>query len=123
MKKRHVLFISLGIISSVTLGAIGTASFVQELPLQTQELVTVQFFNYDGSFLWRTETVIGFDVDYQAETPKRPADKDFIYTFSHWDKSLSSIQKDTDVYAQYFKSVKEFKVTFLNYNQDELYVD
>lgn len=109
--------ISAGVAVSVVLSATGVA------PLLNQEKVDCEFRNYDDSYLWDSSISLGSGIVYEGATPSRPDDSRYTYTFTGWDKSLDSVAEDTIFYAQYYQQLREYTVTFVNYNMEELYVD
>ena len=85
--------------------------------------VKVVFRNYDNSFLWKGTFPAGSNVTYGGEVPQRPSNEMYEYTFISWDKSLKHVTEDTIYYAQYQNKLKEYRVSFQNWNHKELYVD
>ena len=83
--------------------------------------VKVEFRNYDNTFLYATRIPRGGTAEYEGETPYREGNETIQYEFVSWDKVLSNVQQDTIFYAQFQTKVKEFKVTFQNYNTKQLY--
>jgi hypothetical protein len=77
-------------------------------------LHTVTFENYDDSVLL-TLTVHHLSlVTYTGETPTRPADNDYVYTFTGWDKAdqLNRVKEDLVLHALYSTSANAFEVIF-----------
>jgi len=85
--------------------------------------VKVVFRNYDNTFLWKATIPTGTTAVYGGDKPTRQSTDLYEYTFVSWDKSLTNITKDTVFHAQYYADLKEFKVTFQNWNHKDLYVD
>ena len=119
-KGLSIVICSLAIVS--TLGVAGA------LVLQTTGIVNftiqdvkVEFRNYDNTFLYSTRIPRGGTAEYVGDTPYREGNESVDYEFVSWDKSLNDVTKDTIFYAQYQSKVKEFKVTFQNYNSKQLY--
>ena len=78
--------------------------------------VVTKFLNYDESVLFVTTIPYGTDAEYQGETPTRESSESTVYTFSGWDKVLTSIVEDTTFYAQYSQSVRQYEIKFANYD-------
>lgn len=85
--------------------------------------VKVVFRNYDNSFLWKDVIPAGSNAVYGGSVPQRPSNDMYDYTFVSWDKSLKNVTTDTVFYAQFQNKIKEYKVSFQNWNHKELYVD
>lgn len=122
MKKEYLLFTTIGILFSTILGSVGVLSLNDSFSLRMKNEYTVDFRNFDQTLLWSTRVYEGNDVVYQGNTPTRPEDEYYTYTFSSWNESLTNINDDTIFVAQFFKEPKEYKVTFVNYDYAELYV-
>ena len=65
---------------------------------------TITFVNYDDAEIKKIEQGVHSYVVYDGDTPTRPLDQDYIYTFSGWDKDLADIRENTTVKAQYSTS-------------------
>ena len=85
------------------------------------EYLEVTFKNYDASVLFYTSIKYGEDAAYQGETPTRPSDSQYDYTFSGWDKPLTNIKVDTTFIAQYTSKNAERTCTFHDDNGTVLY--
>lgn len=109
MKKTNQLFIvSSLLLSSVFMSGCSDPSY------------NISFRNYDFNVLYETSVKKGSSVIYEGQTPTRPEDDNYTYTFKGWDKPLENIVQDTIFVAQY-DSVKKFVVTFQNYDGSFLY--
>lgn len=80
----------------------------------------VEFYNYDGTLLWETPYKKNMELEYLGETPIRPSDEMYDYVFSNWNHSLDEVELYKTFYAQYESSLKQFTVTFKNYNNTTL---
>lgn len=83
-------------LSSVISNQIYTAQFTTSI-----NEYSVTFRNYDSSVLEVDKVVYGRTAVYKGETPIRPDDDQYTYTFSSWDKSLDFIDEDCDRIAMY----------------------
>lgn len=91
-------------------------------------VVTVSFYNYDGTFLFEKPTIAGDDcVDVVAKgllaTPTRESSNEYNYSFSGWsltsggsvDSSvLLNVTEERSVYAVYNESVRYYTVRFFD---------
>ncbi len=64
-------------------------------------MYTVRFLDWNGSVLQEGEIREGFLPAYAGETPVRPMDTEYIYTFIGWDPALVAATADADYTAQY----------------------
>lgn len=105
MKKLH-LFISV-VFSVVCLSSCTEKEFVR-------------FYNYDGTLLWETEYVKNQELIYLGETPVKPTDDMYEYSFSGWNHSLLEVDSYKNFYALYDKDYRSFDVAFKNYDGSNL---
>ena len=61
----------------------------------------VTFANYDETVLFTDTVKAGETAVYEGETPTRPADDEYTYTFSGWDKTLTNVQSSFTTKATY----------------------
>ncbi len=80
---------------------------------------TVTFVDYNGEELSKQTVEYGKGAT-APENPTRPADAQYTYTFSKWDKDFSSIKGDLTVTAQYTGTLNKYSVTFLDWDGSEL---
>ncbi len=80
----------------------------------------VTFFNYDGN---RAMEPAYYAENSKAgrpkQTPVRPADKGFTYTFVGWDKTdeeLNKVKENLSVHAVYQSNERSYNVTYKNYD-------
>ncbi len=64
-------------------------------------MYTVRFLDWNGTVLQEGEIREGFMPAYAGETPVRPMDTEYIYTFTGWDPALVAATADADYTAQY----------------------
>ncbi len=97
--------------SKITGNLTVTAQFTQ-----TTNKYTVTFKNYDGKVLKEQSVEYGKGATAPTTTPTRPADAQYTYTFTGWDKDFSKITGNLTVTAQYGTTVNKYTVTFKDYN-------
>ena len=85
--------------------------------LQWKPIVyTVRFVNWDGTELQSGPVTYGTVPEYTGQTPTRPADAQYTYTFAGWDKEITAVSGDTTYTAAYSTTTNEYTVTFKNYD-------
>ena len=83
----------------------------------------LKYYNYDGTTLLHTETIIdGGDGSWNG-TPTRTADAQYTYTFAGWSlyqdgsadtNATKNVSRNRSVYAVYTKTVNTYTVTWKN---------
>ncbi len=94
-----------------------TSYFDTTVYLESRPVVI--FYDHEGKkILYSTQVYEGEDVVYVGAEPTRASDPEFDYSFIGWvDKNgnpaeLSSILENTEVYADYSKTVREYSVVW-----------
>ena len=82
--------------------------------IETDPDCIVTFKNYDDSVLDTQVAHFGGDVTYGGEEPTRPEDNQYTYEFIGWDRELTHVTENYDVYAVYEEKLKVFTVNFYN---------
>lgn len=72
------------------------------IPEETYYHVT--FLNYDETLLYEVDVLEGTEAIYQGETPTRPEQDGFTFTFKGWDQDLTSITSNVITKAEYTSS-------------------
>ena len=72
---------------------------------------TVTFLNWDGSTLQATDVEYGQTPSY-SETPVRPADAQYTYTFNGWDNEIVAVTGAATYTATYSNTLNSYTVTF-----------
>jgi len=72
------------------------------------------FKNYDDTILYSTTVSNGADVVYNGDTPTKPKDNSYYYTFNGWDKDTTNIKDDTVFFATY-SSKHWYTLSFFDY--------
>ncbi len=75
----------------------------------------ILFKNYDGTVL-SSKTYHYGDVVEEPESPVKPADNTYTYTFKAWDKEIVSVSRNDTYTATYEATYIEYTVVFKNYD-------
>ena len=86
---------------------------VSEVPLNTY---TLNFFNEDGTFIWKTTANHGESVTYGGEIPVKASDSQWHYDFTGWSPTLGTAEGDASYTAAFAKRTRYYTVRFLNYD-------
>ena len=79
------------------------------------------FHNGDGSILYTAGTNYGGTVTYGGVEPTKESDEQYDYYFEEWDRPLTNITQDIDIYPIFYKTLRIYPVTFVNYDGTVLY--
>ena len=77
---------------------------------------TITFKNWDGSVLQSGLVEYGTTPSYSG-TPTRPEDDNYIYTFSGWSPSVSSVTGNAEYIAQYTATLKKINKIYIGTSQ------
>ena len=103
-------------IVAVTCDAVYTAVYGE-----STNSYTVTWLNWDGSELEVDEGVLyGADPEYNGETPERPANEQYTYTFGGWSPAITPVMGNVSYTAEFTAEVNKYTVRFLNYDGSEL---
>ncbi len=86
----------------------------------TVNAYTVKFLNYDGSLLKEYTVDYGETPAYDGETPVRPANAQYTYTFSDWG-DIASVTGDAEYTANYSAVVNKYTVKFMSEDGTQTY--
>ena len=85
---------------------------------------TVTWKNYDGSVLYVDSSVKeGTKPVYKGSTPTRPSTSQYDYSFSGWTPDISKAYSNTTYTAVYTSNIKDYTVTWKNYDGTILEID
>ena len=102
-------------ITSVTGNAEYTATYTQ--------WSTITWKNYDGTTLETDQVNTGDMPEYNGATPQKPADAQYIYTFSGWTPTVESATKHVTYTAVFSQTLRTYTVTWKNHDSTMLEMD
>ena len=76
----------------------------------------ITFVNYDGTPLQSSAVEIGDMPAYIGETPTKPADAQYTYTFSGWLPTIVAVTGAATYAAQYSSTLNKYDISFINYD-------
>jgi len=97
------------------------SSYKDTPPIVPPTIYTVTFKNYDGSVLYTDNVAAGGTAKYREQTPVRPSDEMYDYSFNGWDKPITPINENTVFTAVYNETIREYIVNFINWDGTLLY--
>lgn len=78
---------------------------------------TIKFIDGDGNIIGEPLTLAyGAKVEYNGTTPTKTATDKYGYTFKGWDKTFANVSKDETYTAQFDSFIREYTITFKNYD-------
>ena len=88
---------------------------IQSIPgTEVPTIYTITFVNYDGTPLQSSEVEYGSTPAYTGETPTKPADAQYTYTFAGWDAELTAVTGDATYTAQFTTTLNKYAIVFAN---------
>ncbi len=82
----------------------------------TVQQYTVNFYDYDGTTVLKTEVVTAGGNATPPANPTRPATDQFTFTFSGWSGSYTGVTANATVLATYTATIRQYTVSF--YDED-----
>ena len=73
---------------------------------------TIKFVNDDGTELQSVTVAYGKTPAYTGETPEKPADTDYTYTFRGWEPAITSVTGEATYKATYTATKNEYTFTY-----------
>jgi len=98
-------------LTEITDNCVATAQYI----VSTKQYI-VTFKNYDGTILGTSTVDYGETATYSGEIPTKPENQQYTYTFSGWSISLENITNNCEAVAQFDNVVKQYIVTFKNWD-------
>lgn len=71
----------------------------------------ITFVNYNGDTLQSSEWEYGAKPIYSGATPTKPADAQYTYSFTGWDKMISNVTGEITYTAQYTNATNSYTIT------------
>ncbi|MBP1586659.1 MAG: hypothetical protein ILP17_13340, partial [Lachnospiraceae bacterium] len=96
-------------IAEVTGEAVYTAQF-KAVPKNFD----IRFVNYDDSLLQYVKVPYGTMPSYTGDTPVKPGDEQYSYTFLSWTPSIEAVEGAATYKATYYSTTNKYTVTFEN---------
>ena len=95
----------------VTTDATYTATYTA-----TKRKYQIHFLNYNGVELQSSEVEYGALPEYMGETPTRPSTAQYNYVFDGWNPDIVNVTKDANYTATYVSFLRQYTVTFLDWD-------
>ena len=104
--------------ATITVKATGTfETATATLNVTVNDKFTVTFKNYDGTVISTQQYDAGEAVVVPTETPVRPADRQYTYTFSGWDKDIvETVNADATYTAEFTGTLNKYSVSVSTVN-------
>ena len=87
------------------------ASDLNVKALWEMQTFVIRFFNFDNELLDEQEVEYGVVPEYAGETPVRPENDEYTYTFIGWDKEIVAATEDA-VYTAQFEEIRKTPTGF-----------
>lgn len=93
---------------TIAAGSTGNRSYTATWTVNSY---TIRFLNYDGSVLQSSSVNYGETPVYSGETPTKPTDATYTYTFDTWSPAITAVSKAQDYTAQFSQTANVASVT------------
>ena len=82
----------------------------------TKRKYQIHFLNYNGVELQSSKVEYGALPEYMGETPTRPSTAQYNYVFDGWNPEIVNVTKDANYTATYVSFLRQYTVTFLDWD-------
>ncbi|MBQ7697440.1 MAG: hypothetical protein IJT35_02535 [Paludibacteraceae bacterium] len=93
----------------------GEATYTAQFTSTLNKYV-ITFVNYDSTPLQSGEVEYGTLPAYTGDTPIKPTDAQYTYTFSGWDAEVVAVTGETTYTAQFTTTLNKYAISFVNYD-------
>ena len=107
-------------VGSIATDAAGNSSTLAKTAIAFVDYYDVKFYNGDGSLMKTDHVRSGSAATAPTETPVKAGTTEKDYSFSGWDKTFDNVTANLDVYPTFTETAKQYFITFLNYDGNEL---
>ena len=87
---------------------------------RTLKIYTITWNDYDDTELKTTRVAHGSTPNYGATNPSRDDTAQYSYAFDGWDPEVVAAEEDATYTATYSETLRQYTVTFQNYDGTEL---
>ncbi len=115
--KKHFLTICSPLLACLALASCGGGDY------ESESEYSITWQNYNGDVLEVSQVKRGQYPRYQGDEPTRPEDGQYSYTFSGWTPNVMRAYSDAIYKATYDSKVREYSITWEDYDGSVLRVD
>ena len=102
-------------ITQIEVSSIGNKDLYAKWTSGSQTTFIVTWLNYDNNVLEVDEDVLLNSIPtYDGQTPTKPADVQYTYTFSGWSPNISPVVSNITYIAQFEETLNKYTITFVD---------
>ena len=98
----------------------GETTYVAQF-MQSARKYDIAWLNYDGSTNATSRTTYNTTPEYAGETPTKPADVQFTYSFAGWTPELEPVTSNAAYTATFDASLREYTIRWRKWDGTELF--
>ena len=92
--------------------------------VQQAQLYTITWLNYNDSILAINKEILSGTIpSYNGETPTKPADAEYTYSFAGWEPDVTEVTGDATYTAKFYSAKNIYEITWLHADGTELTKD